>query len=318
MSVDDTFQQECMALGRAARAAGFRRDEKMPKAYRDAYRHCQVERRVKPALLEKKLLYLRISAVKRGLIVDPTVSTEVLRAIMGRVCPVSLVSFRNDGSRAGTASIDRLVNDGTYAPGNLVALSRRVNEIKGERGFEEVLEIASEGQDAEGLLSGEWARLASLMYAPWCSAKGLEDPLILPFSTLPPPHSLSTTSQLMQWILLRAATSPTWPDAIKVFRAVTNVGEFGYERFDGFATRLRQAAMNRKHLPSVWLDEEELFNTFVDWYIASRPAIYELLSHSHKQNLTGVDLGSMVRNWQLPSRSNSGSDSAIEIRVFSK
>ena len=181
--VDDLFEQECRALGEACAAARMRLDERTPDAFKQAFRGYQGAKAPTADYFERKCLSLRLSAVKRGMVVDATVTPAFLARVVPARCPVTLEPFDIDGKSPGNPSIDRLVNEVTYLAGNVCALSLRANRSKGERTFEEVAHIAQAGLDQHGLESVEWMRLASLMYGAWGQGFQARRPVSLAFSS---------------------------------------------------------------------------------------------------------------------------------------
>lgn len=99
---------------------------------------------------ERKWLSLRLSAVKRGMVVHATVTPAFLGRVVPARCPVTLEPFDIDGKSPRNPSIDRLVNEVTYLAGNVCALSLRANRAKGERSFEEVARVALASSDQHG------------------------------------------------------------------------------------------------------------------------------------------------------------------------
>ena len=76
------------------------------------------------------------------------------------------------GARRGSDwSVDRLNNDGAYAPNNLAVMSTLANQAKGSRCFEHVYALSQRGQPTDGPAPVEWLRLAALTLGPCrCSA----------------------------------------------------------------------------------------------------------------------------------------------------
>ena len=83
------FEQECEAVGRASAAAKLRLDEAAPETYQRAYRKYKgpVARQ---DYFVRKCLGLRLNAIKRGMVVDPSVTPDHLRYITDGICPVTL------------------------------------------------------------------------------------------------------------------------------------------------------------------------------------------------------------------------------------
>ena len=201
---ESPYECECRALAVACAKGGLRVDKKCPPAFAQAYKSFRGEKG-HLEYFDRKWLSLRLNAVKRGMILDQTVTADFLKLITPSHCPVTLEPFDIDGKSGQNPSVDRLVNEGTYAAGNLGILSVRANRAKGEKSFEEVAQLACAGEDAGGLSAVEWARLASLMYGAWSVAVRKKDCYLVPLATLPGRHMFTTTSQVVQQLLLSEA-----------------------------------------------------------------------------------------------------------------
>lgn len=122
-SAPSLFEQECEAVGRASAAAKLRLDESAPEIYQRAYRKYkgQVARQ---DYFVRKCLGLRLNAIKRGMVVDPSVTPDHLRYITDGICPVTLepLEFETRGQSKLNPSVDRLVNDVGYRAGNICVL----------------------------------------------------------------------------------------------------------------------------------------------------------------------------------------------------
>jgi hypothetical protein len=119
----------------------------------------------RPTRYQAKWLQLRLSAMRRRRIVHADVTPEYLQRIDYDVCAVTLQPLTHS-TRAGTDwSVDRINNDGAYAPGNLMVISTRANRAKGARNYIEVAKLAHSNPRpaAGGLSCAEWARLACVM-----------------------------------------------------------------------------------------------------------------------------------------------------------
>lgn len=163
----------------------------------------------------KKWLALRLSALKRKLILADNVTPKLLSDIRVKRCPVTLIPLTSGEGTETDISIDRIISHGAYAEGNLVAMSVRANEAKGDLTFFEVRDIAERGK-RHGKLSGqEWARMTSLMFG---TQIYIDERLkaICPLCTALPPLTYFAMTQLFQkHILFEAldqtpATMPTW------------------------------------------------------------------------------------------------------------
>lgn len=155
----------------------------------------------------RKWLQLRVSALDRKKVVDDAIDADFIAAIDCETCPVTLESLTHGMSRDSDWSIDRLNNNGGYAVGNLVVMSRRANSAKSAKSLIEVVEIAERGEIVGGLTPAEWLRLASLMVAP-CVVN--DSRLFVAYADLPlatriPTLSVRLQHQQFQRLLLEAA-----------------------------------------------------------------------------------------------------------------
>jgi hypothetical protein len=228
------------------------------------------------------------------------VTPEVLRSITGKVCPVSLIRFVTGGQSPANPSVDRLLNDGTYALGNLVVFSQRVNRAKGEKTFEEVAAIAQKGAAVEGLQAVEWARLASLMYGNWCVALG-DDKLIVPLAAVPPEHIFTPTSQVVQLLLMTWCGTQLGADkraALLTALRSCSPSSDSEASFNSLTSCLQTALRSERHAPNVWL-RPRIFDAFLAWFKASQHAVEALLQPSHERLQAGVDVSRIVSSWQL-------------------
>ena len=120
-------------------------------------------RRKTPDRFERKWLQLRQSAIRRGRVVDESITPEFIVSIDHPTCPVTLVEMTHSTRQDTDWSVDRVNNEGAYADGNLVIMSVRANKAKHRKGFFEVADIVKENRDRDGLTAKEWARLKCIM-----------------------------------------------------------------------------------------------------------------------------------------------------------
>lgn len=269
----DAFDAECIAIGRESAAAGFRIIPKLPTAYKDAFVNYRGPAK-KTSYFESKLLSLRLSALKRGMVVDPAVTVEFLQRITVAQCPVQRERFRlKSGSSERNPSLDRLVNEVTYRAGNICALTQRVNRVKDDLSFEEVLQVAQAKEEHAGLEPAEWLRLASLMYGAWARAYKQDDPYLLPLAAIPGPAMFMSTSQAVQLFLTRhfrkgRDTSP----ATDLWLGMTRQSDCREDMFLEFRDLLTTTIAKERYPEDAW-QHEAVFGTFAHWYLACRDAV---------------------------------------------
>lgn len=291
---------EAAALGREYAAANLRQDMRAPAAFIDAYKSYSGPKQAIHDYFEKKRLGLRLNAIKRGYLVDKAVTSQVLRTITGDYCLVSLRPFSFAGQHPTNASVDRLINDGTYAVANLAMFAQRVNRAKGTLTFEEIINIAQKEESAGGLDAQEWLRLASLMYGAWDAYNGANDPYLIPLATYPGKLMFTSESQLVQLLLLRACLEDNWPGGLSIWCEVSHDAGESPEQFVEFMGRLRQEVLAAEYPPSAWL-APGIFKEFATWYVPSRPAINRMLAKYHSKYQKGVSVPDLIERWSKPS-----------------
>lgn len=128
----------------------------------------------------RKYLQLRLSAWHRGRIFDPGLSPEYLNRITPTHCPVTRQELTVATGTGTDWSVDRIINDGGYAPGNLVVMSTRANLAKDSMSYGEILQMTKFPKAQFGLQPIEWARLAAIVgvVSDWDS--------LLPLLVMPP------------------------------------------------------------------------------------------------------------------------------------
>jgi hypothetical protein len=278
----DVFEQECRLLGEACAAAKMRLDERAPDTFKQAFRGYRGPKAPIADYFERKCLSLRLSAVKRGMVVDATVTPAFLARVVPARCPVTLEPFDIHGKSSRNPSIDRLVNEVTYLAGNVCALSLRANHAKGERSFEEVAQIAQAGSDQHGLEPVEWMRLASLMYGAWARASKHADPFLLPLAALPSPGLFTSTSQVVQLLLTRhcGRGAEQQVEAERRWMSLTRQAGGSPEQFLALRAALGSALDEEEFPGNAWL-HPGVFDAFVTWFRGAQsaviPAVEELL-----------------------------------------
>lgn len=261
----DSFALECFELGRLSAAARLRLDPSGPEAYRTSFAAYRGPKSPRP-YFERKWLSLRLSAVKRGMVVDASVTPAFLQGICVSECPVTREPVDVDGPTEQRPTLDRLVNEVGYRAGNICMLSRRANHAKAEFSFEEVLQIAVKAEPFRGLDAKEWARLASLMYGAWAHAYKKADPYLIPLSAIPGEGMFMSTSQVVQLLLLRhfGAGGPRKKATTTWLRMTRASGAT-----DGLFLCLRDAltaALKDSAQPADAWTQSKVFDAFVHWY----------------------------------------------------
>lgn len=129
----------------------------------------------------RKYLQLKLHAWMRGRIFKEDVTPEYLKRISQDICPITRKPMTVATGRLTDGSVDRLLNDGCYARGNLVMISTGANQAKGKLSYREVLDIVAFNREFRGLSPIEWERMAALM--------GIvsDKDGVLPLLVMPPP-----------------------------------------------------------------------------------------------------------------------------------
>ncbi|MDR5806564.1 hypothetical protein [Caballeronia sp. LZ001] len=124
----------------------------------------------RPDRFVSKWLQLRINAYKRRRILDAGVTPSYLRRIDVPFCPITLLPLTHGALCDTDWSVDRINNDGAYAPGNLMVMSVKANKAKGAMSYQAVAEVASACATGNAaavglrrLSASEWVRLACVM-----------------------------------------------------------------------------------------------------------------------------------------------------------
>jgi hypothetical protein len=214
---------------------------------------------------------------------------------------VTLEPFSTKSKAQNNPSVDRLVNEGTYAAGNIGVLSIRANRAKGPKTFEEVGALATAGEFREGLEGVEWMRMATLMYGAWSMAVSGLDSYLLPLATYPGPAMFTSESQNVQLLLLRHCRDDVWPESMNVWVQATEDAGGSAENFMLFTQRLKAAVMQVEYPPSAWL-VPGVFDGFVDWYTECRSSVSPLLQAFREKYQAGIDSDDIVDRWSVGGR----------------
>jgi len=123
-------------------------------------------RTLAPTRAVRKWLQLRLNAWRRGRAFELVqVTPNYLRQIDVEVCPITRDVLTHGSGTSSDASVDRVHNGAGYGAGNLVVMSARANQAKGDCDFDAALESMrrAESQCAESEIdAAAWARIAVL------------------------------------------------------------------------------------------------------------------------------------------------------------
>ncbi|MDQ2820702.1 MAG: hypothetical protein M3Y65_09945 [Pseudomonadota bacterium] len=148
----------------------------------------------------RKWLQLRASALRRDRIVDADVTPDFLRRLDVAECPVLRIRLTHGEQSDTDWSVDRLNNDGAYAPRNLAIISTRVNCAKADFDFAAVHARACGQVPARDLAPAQWMRLAVLMLGP-CHAEQPSAAPVLPLLAPLPNLTARPANQMIQYVL---------------------------------------------------------------------------------------------------------------------
>lgn len=219
-----------------------------------------------------KWLHLRFSAWSRGRVFDEGVTPDYLERIDPPNCPIiraPLVHPMEDSLTPVTAeelddfsarkwSVDRALNDGGYARGNLVIMSRLANNAKGSLSPEDILDLVRRGGSHRGLNAAQWARMAAMTQI----VSNAED--VLPLILMPPPRLLIVNRHIpLQVMLSYAASGFGFQKASKVVRGLLPGKKLKREmdefmgiiagRMMSVQVRIATHDLNR-HIEDIWVD----------------------------------------------------------------
>lgn len=171
------------------------------------YRHASDDRFV------RKYLHLRMSAWRRGRIFDVAVTPEYLKQISTPYCPVTRQALTVATGTGSDWSIDRVINDGGYACGNLVVMATRANIAKDSMSYGELLHMTRLKGPQYGLTPLEWARMAAMV------GMSADEHSILPLLVTPPAGmGIANRYALLQFATMRLNFRRTRAEAHSALR----------------------------------------------------------------------------------------------------
>ena len=224
-----------------------------------------------------KWLALRLSALKRDFILTDDISPDFLEGIRPATCPITLVALTTGTGTETDCSIDRLISHGAYAKGNLVAMSAKANNAKGDLTFDEVLENASKPAPQNGLSQKEWARLLTLMFGAEAHANGNRRTTHVPLCTAIPHHIYFQPTQLFQEMLLAEAresnilTKPFWREKTRQSLGNTRL-------YDATSRALKEELERCEYPYDAWFNMTP-FEPYLQWFSAMEPHLARFLQN---------------------------------------
>lgn len=225
----------------------------------------------------KKWLALRLSALRRHFILTDDITPDFLEVIRPATCPVTLIPLTTGTGTETDCSIDRLISNGAYAKGNLVAMSAKANNAKGDLTFDEVLENASKPAPQNGLTQKEWARLLTLMFGAEAHANGNRRTTHVPLCTAIPHHIYFQPTQLLQEMLLAEAresnilTKPFWREKTRQSLGNTRL-------YDATNRALKEELERCEYAYDAWFNMTP-FEPYLRWFSAMEPHLARYLQN---------------------------------------
>ncbi|SAL88921.1 hypothetical protein AWB74_08802 [Caballeronia arvi] len=248
--------------------------------YRAGREHFRVPQHL-PDRFVSKWLQLRLNAFRRRRILDLEVTPAYLRRIDCAKCPITLIVMTHAALSESDWSVDRINNDGAYAPGNLMVMCVKANRAKGARGYRDVIQLASgNAQGAgRGLSKREWARLACVMVGA-ANLTGTS-PTLLPLLTRIPEDSRAPLYFVFQQMLLVSARLAT--ERNRVMKALCRLHPSS-ERSLVLRCAVERLAVKLKTIayPYDALSDEGVQRPMRNWFVtmpaASIPGLLQLCS----------------------------------------
>ena len=264
----------------------------------------QAVRQQVPDRYTRKWLQVRINAYAKRRYVDEQVTPQYIKSIDVPLCPVMRVALTH-GELLGTDwSIDRLNNDGAYAPSNLAVMGTIANQAKNDRCFEEVYALSqqsSASQLVEGLTPQQWLRLAALMLGP-CFATNAGCAPTIPLVVPIPKHTVRQAMQQVQYVFTLKAGRPTGKNLlIKSFSAASG-SESCMNRLHFLAEAVHSGLKGVEYPWDVWLIPG-VMDLLVQWRSCMNDAAWAMAGEISRQLAGGYRINPQRLNtWNLANR----------------
>ncbi|MCE2722075.1 MAG: hypothetical protein LW865_02135 [Betaproteobacteria bacterium] len=224
----------------------------------------------RPDRFDRKHVYLRFSAYKRGLPFDPSLTPSFLVSIDRAFCPVTLDPLTHCTLGLTDASVDRIENRMPYEVGNVAILSARVNKIKDTLSADAIVSIAKTGREIDGLSAPQWRRLAAICVGTHNKLLPASERLRVPMVTAPPPLTYMTAFETMQVDLVCKSAAGEKRPWRRYLEPRSVKGQAHYLRL---CNKLHHRLSEVTWFLSVW-EDAELYGLYCDWFdilVAERP-----------------------------------------------
>ena len=211
----------------------------------------------------RKWLQLRASALRRQRIVDEQVTPAFLRQIDVVECPVLRRPLTHAEHGDWDWSVDRLNNDGAYAPRNLAIISTCANRAKSNHSFGDIHARASLSHDVDGLSPVHWMRMAALMVGP-CFVEAPASAPVLPLLAPLPLATVRSATQMIQYVITLHARSAA--DKNLLIKQFTRLCSNSHAR--AHASKVIELIhLSLKTTPVAWdvWANERVMQTFLAW-----------------------------------------------------
>lgn len=261
-------------------------------------------RRLKPVHADRyvrKWLSLRHNALRRGRVVDSSVTPELLRQIEPAMCPIVLEPMTVATGGDMDWSVDRVINQGAYALANVAIISVRANRAKGSLDMNGVLDITCRlfGTDERHLGLGwrEWARLAAVMTGPHRLATG--EMLVLPQCTQTPPGLAINPPQVLQSAIATEALGLSKHHVLARIRETG--GAAAHRPLHRLVQAIRHKGIRNRWAFDVWL-EPGVFDRFLEWFekVEMRlPALYRAVVENDGLRRSWINPDKVRSAWSL-------------------
>jgi len=236
-----------------------------PPEFREGYAAGQAKHKIKKSdRFVRKWLQIRYNALKRERVVDEKVTADFLKEIDVPICPVTLIELSHSKQTESDWSIDRVNNDGAYAPQNLIVISTKANKAKGAKTFDEVEKLALQNSVVEELEPKEWLRLAVLMQGA-CAVRTRANLMPMPLVTKIPQNCFRSEWLQMQHVIHMAASKRS--ERKKLERWTNHIlddDERGAKRLSLLIDTVGGLGKETKYEYDVWATTK-VKRLFVDW-----------------------------------------------------
>jgi hypothetical protein len=248
-----------------------------------------------------KWLQLRLNALRRHRYVDAQMTPELLQKIDVEYCPVTRQKLTHGELTDTDWSIDRLNNEGAYAPHNLAVMSTLANRAKDILSYEQVFALSQRQESTDGLTSAEWLRLAALMLGPCFATRPRSAPLI-PLTATIPKHTVRLAMQQIQYVFTTLAGSSAGRNALVKYFRMASSDAHAYFHLRLLADSVHEGLKRVDVSWDVWL-QPGVMKALQDWRSSLNLSSYALAGQISMELAGGRQIAkSSLQAWQLTTR----------------